>query len=334
MAGSDLNTTVVSLDGIGIITNNSKTCATQITQAQLDAIYEGRSALDGTGTVTNPPTQWTWHEVWSNCSSTDNIKPYSRNDLSGTHDYFLGSSGINAYQNPTNNPDGSKNFQFEQAEITVDGITRPATNGAMAIAIQNDTDGLGYVGFAFQSGVNVLNYSLVSSSAWNNANGSGLGTAPGLLDSYNKPTVSTIQSWYTNGLSNSGSYNFARKLYMFSLPQADATTTSRGYNPLTQTYLNFVTGPSGTDTGVIAGYVQVPGRTIVLSWDINHDNNCDVSDLARIGLQWNAKAPASQEATPERPIVNGWIPEDNNNDGIVHVSDLATVGLHWGSPCK
>ncbi len=64
--------------------------------------------------MTNPPTQWTWHQVFPGCSSTDYIKPYSRNDLSGTHDYFLGSSGINAYQNPTNNADGSANFQFDR----------------------------------------------------------------------------------------------------------------------------------------------------------------------------------------------------------------------------
>ncbi len=119
----------------------------------------------------------------------------------------------------------------------------------------------------------------------------------------------------------------------FPVAQTTGLPAPRTFTALTQTYLNFVTGAAGTEAVAVAGYVPVPYRQTVLPWDINHDGKCDVSDLARIGMKWKLTAPASQEATPERPVVYGWIPEDVNDDGIVNVSDLASVGLHWGTPC-
>jgi uncharacterized repeat protein (TIGR02543 family) len=55
-----------------------------------------------------------------------------------------------------------------------------------------------------------------------------------------------------------------------------------------------------------------------MTWDLNGDHICDVSDLVSIGLHWG------QAGT------SGWIKEDLNRDGIIDVCDLVQIGLYWG----
>ena len=54
-------------------------------------------------------------------------------------------------------------------------------------------------------------------------------------------------------------------------------------------------------------------------WDVNGDQQVDISDLLFVGKRLGAKGEFSKKANP-----------DVNRDGVVDISDLVLVGIHFG----
>ena len=81
----------------------------------------------------------------------------------------------------------------------------------------------------------------------------------------------------------------------------------------------------GSPAGAVSSYIftsVTTAHTISASfiprWDVYGDHKCDISDVAKVGLQWDRTGSA------------GWIPEDVYADGKIDISDIAVIGLSWG----
>ena len=176
---------IVGLDGISIIVHPDNP-VTELTLAQLEAIYNG--------TYTN----------WSQVGGDDaDIITYGRQSTSGTYAFF-------------------REFVLHETNYRADN-NELAGNADIVQAVENDGNGIGYVGVAYtKQGVDVKILKVKTSST---------GTAY-------SPTVENIAS---------GAYPIARKLYIYT----DGTPTEALAD-----YVAFIQGPVGQNLLEEVGYVS------------------------------------------------------------------------------
>jgi phosphate transport system substrate-binding protein len=175
---------VVGLDGIAIVVHPSNPI-NELTLEQLELIYNG--------TYTN------WNQVGGNDAS---IVKYGRQSTSGTYAYF-------------------REHVLHNRDFV--GVNELAGNADIANNVQNDANGIGYVGVAYtQQGVNikVLNIKPTASS-----------------EAY-PPSVANIKS---------GAYPIARKLYIY---------TNGIPSGVLGAYISFIVGSQGQQVLESEGYVS------------------------------------------------------------------------------
>lgn len=175
---------VVGLDGIAIIVHPNNPVS-ELTLEQLELIYNG--------TYTN------WNQVGGTNAP---IIKYGRQSTSGTYAYF-------------------REHVLHDRDFV--GVNELAGNADIANSVQNDANGIGYVGVAYtQTGVNVKILKIKASAS-----------AAAYL-----PTVANIKS---------GDYPIARKLYIYTngLPTG-----------VLGAYVAFIIGPQGQQILENEGYVS------------------------------------------------------------------------------
>jgi phosphate transport system substrate-binding protein len=176
---------IVGLDGISIVVHPGNPI-TDLTLAQLEAIYNG--------TYTN------WSQVGGENAE---IITYGRQSTSGTYEFF-------------------REFVLHKTNYRADN-NELAGNADIVQAVENDENGIGYVGVAYtKQGVNVKILTIKATPS---------GTAYG-------PTVENIAS---------GAYPVARKLYIYT----DGTPTDTLAD-----YIAFIQGPTGQILLEEVGYIS------------------------------------------------------------------------------
>jgi len=175
---------VVGLDGIAIIVHPNN-AVNELTLEQLELIYNG--------TYTN------WNQVGGNSAT---IVKYGRQSTSGTYAYF-------------------REHVLHNRDFV--GVNELAGNAEIANSVQNDANGIGYVGVAYtQTGVNVKILGIKASAS-----------ATAYL-----PTVASIKG---------GTYPIARKLYIY---------TNGIPSGVLGAYVAFIVGPQGQKLLEDEGYVS------------------------------------------------------------------------------
>lgn len=175
---------VVGLDGIAIIVHPSNPI-NELTLEQLEMIYNG--------TYTN------WNQVGGNNAP---IIKYGRQSTSGTYAYF-------------------REHVLHDKDFV--GVTELTGNADIANAVQNDVNGIGYVGVAYtQQGVSIKILNIKASAS-----------APAYA-----PSVVNIKS---------GAYPIARKLYIYTNGMPSGVLGA---------YVAFIIGPQGQQILENEGYVS------------------------------------------------------------------------------
>ena len=231
---NDIDDWIIARDAISIIVDDdaNMTWLTNITVAQLLAIYQEGANI----------TTTYWDSVIPGAPHRL-IYPRARITSSGTRTSFC--TLIACHQSGTN-PDGSNNYDLEQATITATGSPRLTENQDMVNAVHGCQDCIGYVGLGYttEPGIRVVPVAGIT------------------------PSVETVQN---------GTYPLSRVLHMLTLkPSVDPD-----YTPRIQDYINFMFSKAGQQIVENAGFVS-----IAPNWDVNVDHAGNISDVVSIGLHW------------------------------------------------
>jgi ABC-type phosphate transport system substrate-binding protein len=293
---------VVALDGVAIVVNSYRSCATTLLKEDLLRIWQGGypSPLDFSR-IPNPVQQYRWKDIFPGCLGQpfedELIIPVAPVVGSGNRTTLATLLGVSHF-GPNNG------WPAEEATITHIGVPRLSSAMTMLIDIRSNPNHIGYVPLGYMSGVRAL--ALDCSSF-----GARLGCEEG---SSSLPTKENIQN---------GNYPLGRNLHLLAFPQT--------LNPrqVIQDYLGWISGPMGQAIVENVGYMpNFPASEIPPNWDINADHIVDGFDVGIIGGYWNHGGPLDLQ-DPVYPIVRGWTRADISFDGKVDALDISNLSAYW-----
>ncbi|MDR3578017.1 MAG: substrate-binding domain-containing protein [Anaerolineaceae bacterium] len=265
---ADFTDNVIGRDAVSIMVNNSLTCVTSLTKAQLQGIYEH--------TITN------WNQLNASCPS-HTIDPYARAIGSGTRSSFikLAALCVDAGDPDTSNASACiTGGSTENATIAATTVTRKQASPDMEAAVDGDQYGIGYVGLAFFD-TNIHPLSL------------DFGSGPV------SPSDATVSN---------GTYPMSRNLHLFTLtsgskalaqtyvqwvqsPEGQAAVVDQGFVAIAKAAPDWDVNLDGkasiADIATIGNFWgsnnSVPGW---IRADVNQDGKISIADVATVGNFW------------------------------------------------
>ena len=288
-----IKATAIARDGVVIIVNSDVYSATNtnITQAQLDEIYQALNA-DGSASLSGITD---WHTIFPSIPNGTTIVPVAREIGSGTRDALMGL----AHFSPTSdalNADGSVIASPETVTIAAKGY-REGSSDDMVAEVKGTPWSIGYVGVGYAdslpTGVKALTYGGIAATEQNVFTATyalsrflWLGQYIGATDTNVSQNAGIDNDLITYVKSAAGQQIVKDTGFMKLFPDADINQDDvvdvGDLSKLGLKWGRATTAYQLANPGHYTGTLTTGDPA-----DINHDGSIDVGDLSKLGLFWN-----------------------------------------------